>query len=96
MLDALSMFNDELMELLMEEKEIPEQLIKDTIRKATISREFVPVMLGSAYKNKAIQPLLNAVTYYLPAPNDVENVALDLDQEEKEIVLASDENHKMR
>ncbi|NIZ18947.1 elongation factor G [Entomospira culicis] len=94
MLDALSMFNDELMELLMEEKEIPEQLIKDTIRKATISREFVPVMLGSAYKNKAIQPLLNAVTYYLPAPNDVENVALDLDQEEKEIVLASDENHK--
>lgn len=94
MLDALSMFNDELMELLMEEKEIPVDLIQQTIRNATIAREFVPVMLGSAYKNKAIQPLLDAVTAYLPAPNDVENLALDLDQGEQEVVLESSENHK--
>ncbi|NIZ41156.1 elongation factor G [Entomospira entomophila] len=94
MLDALSMFDDTLMELLMEEQEIPVDLIKETMRKATIAREFVPVLLGSAYKNRSIQPLLDAVTYYLPAPNDVQNFALDLDQEEKEIELLSDENHK--
>ncbi len=92
MLDAVSMFDDTIMELMMEDKEIPVELLQSTIRKATIAREFVPVMMGSAYKNKAIQPLLDAVLAYLPAPDDVTNVALDLDKEELEITLESNEN----
>jgi elongation factor G len=92
MLDAVSMFSDELMELLMEEKEIPENLIHTAIRKGTLLREFVPVMVGSAYKNKGIQLLLDAVVSYLPCPTDVENKALDLDDGEKVVILQSVDN----
>ena len=49
-----------------------------------------PVFMGSAYKNKGIQPLLDGVLRYLPAPNEVENKALDLDNNEQEVILESD------
>jgi len=90
MLDAISMFSEEIMEYMMEEKEIPEELMHSTIRKAVIAQELVPVYLGSAYKNKGIQEMMDAVLRYLPSPPDVENKALDLDDEEKEVVLPSD------
>lgn len=90
MLDHVSMFSDELMELLMEEKEIPESVIIDAVRKGTLALELTPVFMGSAYKNKGIQPLLDAVIRYLPSPDEIENKALDLDNHEQEVVLASD------
>ena len=90
MIDALSMFSDELAELFLEGEDIPEELIHEAVRKGTLSREFVPVFLGSAYKNKGVQPLLDAVNNYLPAPRDIENIALDLDNNEEEIILKSD------
>jgi elongation factor G len=90
MLDALSMFNEELMELIMEEKEIPEEIIHAAVRKGTLDLELCPVFVGSAYKNKGVQPLLDAVEAYLPCPIDIENKALDLDNEEAEVVLKSD------
>ena len=80
LLDAVSMFSDELMEAMLEEAEIPEALVHDAIRRGTLSLELTPVMVGSAYKNKGVQLLLDAVTAYLPCPTDVENTALDLDQ----------------
>ncbi len=89
MLDAVSMFSDELMEAMMEES-VTEDMIHDAIRKGTISQELTPVCLGSAYKNKGVQALLDATTRYLPDPTEVENIALDLDDEEKEIVLEHD------
>ena len=91
MLDAVSMFSDELMEAMLDEKVTPE-LIKDAVRKGTISLQLCPVFMGSAYKNKGIQPLLDGVVNYLPNPTEVENVALDLDNNEKEVVLESDSN----
>jgi len=91
MLDAISMFDDELMELIMEEKAIPEGLIRAAIRKGTLSEKFVPVMMGSAYKFKGIQPLLDAVGHYLPNPTEVGNQALDLDKGEEQIELSSDD-----
>jgi len=90
MLEALAMFNDELMEKVMEGDAIPEDLIHAAIRKGTLMNELVPVFIGSAYKNKGVQPLLDAVTRYLPNPADVENRALDLDNDEREILLSSD------
>ena len=90
MLDTVSMFSEEIMELMMEEKEIPEDLLHTTIRKAVIDLELVPVYLGSAYKNKGVQEMMDAVLRYLPAPPDVENKALDLDNDEAEVVLPSD------
>jgi len=89
MLDALSMFNEELMELIMEEQDIPEDLIHAAVRKGTLDLELCPVFVGSAYKNKGVQPLLDAVESYLPCPTDIENKALDLDNEEAEVILES-------
>ncbi|MGX9728561.1 MAG: elongation factor G [Candidatus Electronema sp. VV] len=89
MLDAVSMFSDELMEAMLEEGEIPAELIRDAIRKGTLSLQLAPVMMGSAYKNKGVQELLDAVTMYLPCPTDVENIALDLDNNEAEVKVSN-------
>ena len=89
LIDAASMFSDELMEAALE-GEVPEDLLRAAIRAGTLKRELTPVFMGSAYKNKGVQPLLDAVTYYLPHPAEVENRALDLDRDEEEVVLEAD------
>ena len=88
MLDAVSMYSDELMEALLEDRATPE-LIHEAIRKGTISLDLTPVFLGSAYKNKAVQPLLDAVTRYLPGPAEVVNEALDISKGEEKVILNS-------
>ncbi|MFH0725354.1 MAG: elongation factor G [Pseudomonadota bacterium] len=90
MIDAATMFSDELMEAVLEEKEISNTLLMAALREGTISRKLTPVLLGSAYKNKGIQPLLDAVTRLLPCPLDVTNEALDMDKEEAPVVLSND------
>ncbi len=91
MLDAVSMFSDELTEAVLEER-VTEDLIRAAVRKGVISLELCPVFLGSAYKNKGVQPLLDAVNAYLPSPEDVENTAVDLANDEQPITLSSDPN----
>jgi elongation factor G len=91
MLDAVSLYSDELTEAILEEK-VTEDLIHDAVRKGTLSQSLTPVFMGSAYKNKGVQPLLDAVTRYLPCPSDVENTAVDLSNDEAPITLASDPN----
>ncbi len=92
LLDAVSMFSDELMEAMLEEQEITDEMVHDAIRRGTLALEFAPVMIGSAYKNKGVQPLLDAVQAYLPCPTDVENIALDLDNDEQEVKVSNDPN----
>ncbi|RWX43369.1 translation elongation factor EF-G, partial [Candidatus Electrothrix communis] len=89
LLDAVSMFSEELMEAMLEEEEIPVELIQAAIRKGTLDLELAPVMIGSAYKNKGVQPLLDAVETYLPCPTDVVNTALDLDNDEEEMTVSN-------
>jgi len=89
LLDAVSMFSDELMEVILEEGTPSEEMIHDAIRKGTLSLELAPVMIGSAYKNKGVQPLLDAVNTYLPSPTDIENTALDLDNDEEEQLVTN-------
>jgi elongation factor G len=89
MLDALSLHDDELAEAILEEKVTPE-LIQAAIRRCTISLKIAPVMMGSAYKNKGVQLLLDGVNSYLPAPNEVVNDAVDLDKGEEKVTLSSD------
>jgi elongation factor G len=91
MLDAVSMFSDALTEAILEEK-VTEDLIHEATRKGTLSMELTPVFLGSAYKNKGVQKLLDAVNLYLPSPLDVANVGMDLENEEAAVTLASDSN----
>ncbi|MEA2004905.1 MAG: elongation factor G [Acidobacteriota bacterium] len=88
MLDAVSMFSDELMEAIFEDK-VTDELIYEAVRRGTISRKLTPVLMGSAYKNKGIQSLLDAIVRYLPNPSEVDNFALDLDKEGKKIKLES-------
>ena len=79
MLEQLSMFDDELMEMLLEETEIPVDIIHAIIRKTTLTQDITPVMMGSAYKNKGVQELLDAVIRYLPSPREREITAIDVD-----------------
>jgi elongation factor G len=90
LIEAASMFSDELMEAALEEREIPKEFLLSALRAGTIRRELTPVFIGSAYKNKAVQPLLDAVTTLLPCPSDVENTALDMDNNEAPVTLESD------
>ncbi len=94
LLDAASMFDDSLMEEIMEKgyDGVAEEKIIAAIRKGTLAEQFVGVFCGSAHVNKGIQPLLDAVARYLPAPNEVNNVALDLDNNEAEVPLKSEDN----
>ncbi|MCD4755055.1 MAG: elongation factor G, partial [Deltaproteobacteria bacterium] len=89
LIDAASMFSDELMEAALDEKVTTDVLI-DAIRNGTLVRGLTPVFIGSAYKNKGVQPLLDAVTHYLPQPMDIENFALDMENEEVEKKLEID------
>jgi elongation factor G len=90
MLDNLSNFSDELMEYMLEEKEIPLKLLKDVIRASTIKMELTPVFMGSAFKNKGVQLLLDGVADFLPSPYDVHNYALDIANNEEKIEMLSD------
>ncbi|MBU1172592.1 MAG: elongation factor G [Proteobacteria bacterium] len=94
LIDKASLFSDELTEAILEEAPITSAMIIDAVRKGTIARQMTPVLMGSAYKNKAVQPLLDAVTYYLPAPYDIRNEALDMDNNEEPVVLESDTTKK--
>ena len=71
LLDAVSMFDDEIMEMYLEGEEIPTDKIRAAIRRATVAVEMVPVVCGSSYRNKGVQKLLDAVVYYMPAPTDI-------------------------
>jgi elongation factor G len=88
LVDAASMFSDELMEAALEEAVTP-ALLAAAVRKGVQTREITPVFMGSAYKNKAVQPLLDAVTRYLPCPMDVQNEALDTGKDETPVTLSN-------
>ena len=97
LIEAAINFDDDLMEDAMMDEEndyvnLDHEKIHAAIRKGTLAEQFVGVFCGSAHVNKGIQPLLDAVVRYLPAPNEVENVALDLDHNEAEVALESVDN----
>jgi elongation factor G len=90
MLDAASMFSDELTEAILEERVTPE-LVRAAVRKGTLELKLTPVFMGSAYKNKAVQKLLDGVVDYLPDPTEVVNEGHDLTKDEEKVVLEIDD-----
>ncbi|MBS1261810.1 MAG: Elongation factor G [Calditrichaeota bacterium] len=70
MLESISDYDDTLMEMFLEDKEIPEEQLRSAIRKATLDLQITPVLCGSSYKNKGVQRLLDAIVHYLPSPAD--------------------------
>ncbi len=71
LLEEVSQYDDELLEMILEEQEIPVERLKTAIREATLQIALTPVLCGSSFKNKGVQPLLDAVLDYLPSPLDV-------------------------
>ena len=94
LLDAASMFSEELMEAILEGTPT-EEMIRKAILTGTLSLELVPVFMGSAYKNKGVQAMLDAVTQYLPTPKDIKNTALNLEKEEEEFPINPDPNEPL-
>lgn len=90
MIESLSDYDDALAEKFLNEQDPTEAEIHTAARKATLSLDVTPVFMGSAFKNKGVQPVLNAVTQYLPNPNEVENIALDQQEDEKPVILSND------
>lgn len=90
LLAAVGEFDDVVGTKYLEGEAVTVDEFRAAIRKATLSLNFTPVMTGSAYKNKGVQLLLDAVTYYLPNPMEKENIALDQHNEEAKVVLKSD------
>ncbi|MBR4852167.1 MAG: elongation factor G [Clostridia bacterium] len=92
LLENVSDFDEEIMELVLEEEPVPEAKLKAAIRAATIANDMVPVVCGTSYKNKGVQKLLDAVVDYLPSPLDIPAIkGIDVDTEEETVRLASDD-----
>ena len=89
LIEQASNFCDELAYAFLEEQEISAEMILSAMRKGVLTREVTPVYMGSAYKNKGVQPLLDAAVKLLPDPSNVSNTALDLDNEETPIELGN-------
>lgn len=80
MIESLAEVDDQIAELFLGEEEVPVEVLMEGIRRQTIALKFVPVFMGSAFKNKGVQKLLDGVLAYLPNPSEVPNYALDLTQ----------------
>jgi elongation factor G len=96
LLEEVSHYDDTLLELILEESEIPEDVLKAAIRHATLTSKLTPVLCGSSFKNKGVQPLLDAVIDYLPSPVDVLPVVgtelIKGEEEERQVVRKPDDS----
>lgn len=89
LIENLANIDEEIEEIYLDERMPTPEQIESAIRRVTIANKFVPVFFGSAYHNKGVQPMLDGVIKYLPAPHEVINTALDTSEEEKKITLSS-------
>ncbi|KAL6583847.1 Elongation factor G-1, mitochondrial [Orobanche minor] len=87
LIETVSEVDDQLAEAFLNDESISPADLEQAIRRATIARTFVPVFMGSAFKNKGVQPLLDGVLSYLPCPTEVTNIALDQTKNEEEVTL---------
>ncbi|KAI8569326.1 hypothetical protein RHMOL_Rhmol02G0270400 [Rhododendron molle] len=88
LIEVVSEVDDRLAELFLADEPITSAELEGAIRRATIARKFIPVFMGSAFKNKGVQPLLDGVLSYLPCPTEVSNYALDQKNNEEKVMLS--------
>jgi len=89
LIEAASMFSDELLEAALEEAAVSSEMIHEAVRRGVLELALTPVFIGSAYKNKGVQPLLDSVIRYLPNPTEITNTGIDL-TDESEITVKVD------
>lgn len=92
LIDALSNLDDEVMELALDEKPIPVELLRKVIRSGTLKNELVPVVCGTSYKNKGVQKLLDAIVDYMPAPTDIAAIKGTVPDSDEEDSRPADDN----
>lgn len=92
LLEVLADLDDDFAEVFLESDAIPEDAIHAAIRRTVLARTFSPMLMGSAYKNKGVQDLLDAVTRYLPSPLDCKNTGMNIDDEDEIVTFKSDDN----
>ncbi|MBW2705081.1 MAG: elongation factor G [Deltaproteobacteria bacterium] len=92
LMDAASVFSESLTDAILEEQEVTDDMIIEAVRHGALARQLTPVFMGSAYKNKGVQPLLDGITNLLPCPTDIENHALDMEVDETPVLLATDKD----
>ena len=92
LLDEIASANDEIAELFLGGEDIPEDMLKAEIRRRTIAQEIIPFFCGSARKNTAIQPLIDAIIDYLPAPNEVPAATGFHTKKEEKVEVPCDSN----
>jgi elongation factor G len=90
LIDAATLFSDELTEAVLEDKPVSAELLLQALRAGVLQRKITPVFMGSAYKNKGVQLLLDGVLNLLPSPADIVNQALDLSAEEAPVILKTE------
>ncbi|KAK4798270.1 hypothetical protein SAY86_030596 [Trapa natans] len=88
LIEVVSEVDDKLAEAFLSDEPISSIDLEEAIRRATVARKFVPVFMGSAFKNKGVQPLLDGVLSYLPCPTEVGNYALDQNNKEEKVALS--------
>jgi elongation factor G len=94
MLETLSLYDDGLMVALLEERPVTAEQIRPLVREATLSQELTPVLMGTAFRNKGVQELLDGVLAYLPSPDDRQIEAIDLSGEAKKAAGKEDESEE--
>ena len=87
LIETVSEVDDVLAEKFLNDEPVSAAELEEAIRRATIAQKFVPVFMGSAFKNKGVQPLLDGVVSFLPSPNEVNNYALDQNNNEERVTL---------
>jgi elongation factor G len=92
LMDAASVFSESLTDAILEEQQVTDDMIIEAVRHGALARQLTPVFMGSAYKNKGVQPLLDGITNLLPCPTDIENHALDMEVDETPVLLATDKD----
>jgi len=95
MIERLADVDDEIAELFLMEEEIDAKTMKEAIRRQTIACSYVPVFMGSAFKNKGVQPLLDGVSHFLPEPHEKANYALDRNNNEEPVLVSSDSDDSL-
>ncbi len=95
LVDGLSVFSDEITDLYLEGEPVSEELIHSTLRKATIAKEAIPVLVGSSLKNKGVQPILDAVIAYLPAPEELPPLPAIHGKKDEEIEIERSEKENL-
>merc|ERR1711937_436539 len=95
LVELLADLDDDFAEVFLENDDVPTNEIHAAIRRACLAQKFCPMLMGSAYKNKGVQDLLDAVVRYLPSPMDRENIAYTADDEENEVKLSTNTSAPM-